>query len=645
MHDWITLEAPAALDRLRPRLEAVFAGRDGRLTEFVDRLEPEFERIFRLTHQLYGWRWDFAWQLEAILAEAAAAALRRPKRLRRRDREADLAWLTDPATVWASVYVDHFAGDLQGLRRAVPHLLSLGVTHLHLMPLYAVPAGPNDGGYAVSDYRRVRPDLGTTEDLASVIEHLGDNGIGVALDFVTNHTADDHPWAEAAKRGDPHHRGFYFVFDDRTVPDRYAPSLREIFPDRGGDAFTWRTDLAGPHGGAWVWTTFHEYQWDLDYRNPAVLAAMLGELLFLANLGPAVVRMDATPFLWKQEGTTCENLPEAHLVLQLLEALTRVTAPSVLLLSEAIVHPDDVARFVRPDECRLGYNPLVMALTWEAVATRRTELLADALTHRMQLPEGCQWLTYLRCHDDIGWGFADEDALRLGLDPAGHRRFLNAFYAGEFEGSFAAGARFQDNPRTGDARISGTLASLAGLERSLVADDPPAVDLAVRRILALHTVMATSVGIPLLFLGDEIAQLNDYAAAADPARDGDNRWMHRPRFDWEALARAEEGLGPAAPVLAGVRRLLRLRRRHPALGAGTAEIVPQPDPAVLAYLRAVPGDAVAVVVNLADREAVAHLHLEGDWVDDLAEGNIPVHPVQMPLGAYGVRILTRRDRR
>jgi amylosucrase len=621
--DWISAEAARVFPKMLARLDPLFTDHERRRNTFAERLEPEFERIFRLMHQLYGWQWNFAYQLEAFLTVIAAAWDDRPKWLRQRD-EQPVTWTNDPATTWAMTYVERFTGTIPRLLDRAPHLRSLGITHLHLMPPYAVPDGPNDGGYAVSSYRATRPDLGTMAELVSVIRALDAAGISVVLDFVANHTAEDHPWAEAAKRGEPPYDRYYFLFDERSQVEPWAPYLREIFPDRGGDAFTWRSDVAGPNGGKWVWTTFYPFQWDLDYSNPEVLVAMTGELLHIANLGPSVVRMDATPFLWKRPGTSCENLPEAHTLLQLMNAAASIAAPSVRFLSEAIVHPDDVTRFVRADECALGYNPLVMASTWEAVATRRTTLLADALSRRARLPEGCQWLTYLRSHDDIGWGFADEDALRLGIDPVGHRRFLNSFFSGEFDLSFAAGARFQDNPRTGDARISGTTASLAGLELALAAADLPSTDLAVARVIAMETIAFTSVGIPMIYLGDEIGICNHYRYADEPEHAGDNRWMHRPPYDWGALADAEaDPASPAGRILRAIRGLVEFRAGHPSLGNGAPHVMPTGDPAVIAFTRRSRSDRVLVVVNLADRAAEVSLDLGQEKWKDIGGDRVP----------------------
>ncbi len=631
MDSWAPTAARQALGRAERRLRKPFADHDKRWRRFSARLESEAERIFELAHSLYGWRWDFAWHLEELLVVAARASAARSKWLRKRDRDADHSWMTAPETLWGQCYVDRFAGDFSGLYRSRGYLRDLGVTHLHVMPPYLTPRGRSDGGYAVSDYRRTRPELGTMSEFRRVIREFERADIDVVLDFVANHTADDHPWAKAARRGDARFRKFYLMFADRTEPDRFVPWLREIFPDRGGDAFTWRPDVA--EDGAWVWTTFHEYQWDLDYRNPEVLTAMTGEIMFLANLGASVIRMDATPFLWKRQGTSCENLPETHQLLQLFNALMAVVAPSVRLLSEAIVHPDDVEKFIRPEECQLGYNPLVMSSLWEALATRDTSLLGAALRRHSVRTEGCQRISYLRCHDDIGWGFADEDAQLLEVDPRGHREFLNRFYAGDFPGSFAAGELFQHNPRTGDARMSGSLASLAGLQRALEAGDEAETALAVARILMLNAVMLTCAGIPLIYLGDELGQLND-----EEARDGpDNRWMHRGVFDWKRLARARQGEGPEALIFEGMLRLIDFKKSCAALDDTTPEVIDTGDRGVLAFRRGNAEGELIVVANFTPEPKSPALAVDGRWRD--AWSNAEIGGEFGELGPYGFCLL------
>jgi amylosucrase len=606
IQDWHVTESVRTIARLWPRLAGVFPpGTEARRAAFEARLGKNLPRLLAALHDLYGWRYDFFWHLEQLLRTAADSAVARAEDLAALDaaREAAPAWFEDHRVLGAVCYVDRFAGSLAGLRARIPYLRRLGLGYLHLMPLFRSPPGENDGGYAVSDYRMVDPALGTMAELSALARELRRAGISLVLDLILNHTADDHPWALAAKAGNAEAQALYWMFDDRRLPDRYQPHLRAIFPERGGDSFTWRPDVPGPHGGKWVWTTFYPFQWDLNYRNPALLTAIAGEMLFLASQGVEVLRLDAVPFLWKEPGTNCESRPEAHTVVRALNAVAAIAAPALVLKSEAIVHPDEVVRWVGAEECRLSYHPLLMALLWEALATGETRLLADALARRHALPEGTAWISYLRCHDDIGWGFADEDALRLGLRPADHRAFLNAFYCGRVPMSFARGLPFQENPATGDCRICGTLASLAGLEQAEEAGDPVAVDLALRRILMLHGIILTVGGVPLLYLGDEIAQLNDYGFRDDPRTAADARWVHRPRFPDDRLARAlaptEES--PEARVFRGLERLLALRRATPALAGNRLHLVELESPHLLAYRREHAGARCLVLASFSAR--------------------------------------------
>ena len=527
---WIEEQAQRSLNRLLPRVKPLFKGKPhSAWPAFQRRLKPNFPRLFKLYHHLYSDQYDFFYHLEDLLAVMARSWLERADELKALDdqREADVFWYQSNQMLGGVLYVDLFAGNLEGVRTKIPYFKELGLSYLHLMPLFRAPEGDNDGGYAVSSYREVNPSLGSMQQLSDLAGELRKVGISLVVDLVFNHTSDEHAWAMAAKNGDAEFEGYYWIYPDRKMPDAYEASLREIFPDEHPGAFTYRKEL-----GKWVWTTFHSYQWDLNYSNPTVFNRMAGEMLFLANAGVEVLRLDAVAFIWKKLGTRCENLEEAHLLIQAFNAVSRIAAPALLFKSEAIVHPDDVAKYISLDECQISYNPLLMALLWNSLATREVRLLNLALRERFQLPTGCAWVNYIRCHDDIGWTFSDDDAARLGINGYDHRRFLNSFYTGRFEGSFARGLPFQENPKTGDARISGTAASLAGLEKALKEGDAGEVDLAIRRILLIHTVILSIGGIPLIYLGDEVGALNEYAYRNDPAKAHDSRWVHRPATDW-----------------------------------------------------------------------------------------------------------------
>ena len=533
-----------------------------RLT-FAERRAREITRLERLLREIYGDDDRLDTQFRGLLADLAASWDARSPDLKELDRQrlADPAWFESNRMLGGVCYVDRYAGTLQGLRDRIPYFRELGLTYLHLMPLFLAPAENSDGGYAVSSYRQVAPALGTMDDLRQVADDLRSNGISLVVDFVFNHTSDEHEWARKARAGVPEFEDYYWIFPDRTMPDAFEQTTREIFPDDHPGSFVQLDD------GRWVWTTFHTFQWDLNYSNPAVFRAMANEMLFLANQGVSVLRMDAVAFIWKQLGTSCENLPQAHLLLQAFNAVCRIAAPSVLFKSEAIVHPDEVVEYISPGECQLSYNPLQMALIWETLATRDARMLSQALERRHTTPPGTAWVNYVRSHDDIGWTFADEDAAELGVDGFDHRRFLNEFYVGRFPGSFARGVPFQENPKTGDARVSGTTASLAGLE----AGDP----LAVRRILLAHSIILSTGGLPQLYLGDEVGQLNDYSYVDDPAHRDDSRWVGRPPVSGRPLrtaavlrdARRSALPEPAAPDRdpvehAGVRRQPADRLRH-----------------------------------------------------------------------------------
>ena len=601
----IAREARRTLVRLWPRLEATFAVERERDPDgwaaFAERAERHLPALFGPLVHVYGARDDFLFHLEAILEGCARSWLERSAPLRDPDRarEADPAWFASNEMLAAVCYVDRWAGDLAGLRTRIPYLRELGVRYLHLMPLFAAPAGNSDGGYAVSSYREVDPALGTMAELAALAAELRGVGISLCLDFVFNHTSDEHAWAVEARAHPDDERCAYLMFPDRALPDAYDRTLREIFPETRRGSFTWVPEAGA--SGRWVWTTFNSFQWDLNYANPLVFRRMAGEMLFLANQGIEILRLDAVAFVWKRLGTASESLPEAHLLVRAFNAVCRIAAPSLLFLSEAIVHPAEVATYVDPLECQLSYNPLLMALSWEALATRDARLLARSMRRWHGLPTGCAWVNYVRSHDDIGWTFDDADAGALGIDGYHHRRFLNSFYTGRFEGSFARGLPFQENPDTRDARISGTTASLAGLETALAEEGPAEIELALDRIARLTSVALAIGGIPLLYLGDELATLNDYRYVDDPAKAADSRWVHRPALDPDALARRADPDTIEGRLFTRLTHLIAIRRREP-LFAGTEATFPDlGNDHVLALVRHADRRCLIALANVTER--------------------------------------------
>ena len=591
------------LERLLPRLDQEFAATApaAEWATFRRRLDTHFPHLFAHLLALYGDQYDFFYQLERILAMAAQAWLDRPAELKALDaaREADPTWFQSEKMLGGVCYVDLFAGDLKCLRAQIPYFQELGLTYLHLMPLFLAPEGDNDGGYAVSDYRTVDPRLGVMQDLRDLSADLRQAGMSLVLDFIFNHTSDEHRWAKAALAGDPDHADYYFLFADRTLPDAYERTLREIFPDKHPGSFTFREEV-----GMWVWTTFNIFQWDLNYHNPGAFRGMAGEMLYLANAGAEVLRLDALAFTWKEMGTVCESLPKAHVLVQAFNALLRIAAPSLLFKSEAIVHPDEVAKYISAEECQLSYNPLLMALLWNSLATREVRMLRHSMGYRFAIDDDCAWVNYVRCHDDIGWTFDDADADALGINGFDHRRFLNAFYTGRFPGSFARGLPFQENPRTGDARISGTLASLAGLEHALHLGSASEIDLAIRRICLLHAVILSIGGVPLIYLGDEIGTINDYTYVGDPAKVTDSRWVHRPQTDLAKMERRHDPVAIEGRIYLALRHLIDLRKHTPAFAGNAMEVINLGNDHVFAYVRTAHGHTdsqrVLVLANFSE---------------------------------------------
>ena len=509
--------------------------------------------------------------LGSLLASASRAISERDPELAVLDagREADPTWFQAADRLGYVAYCEQFGPTIRDVEARVPYLRSLGVTYFHLMKVIAPRPEPNDGGFAVLDYRDVDPALGTMDDLRSLATVLRRNGITLCIDVVMNHTAREHSWAAAARSGDITKRAYYLLYADRVEPDDWEASLPEVFPEMAPGNFTWDAEL-----NAWVWTTFNTYQWDLNYANPSVLVEMLDVMLFLANVGIDALRLDAVAFTWKVKGTDCQNQPEAHLIAQILRRFTNLAAPGVLIKAEAIVGPRQLTAYLgehgaqgQRAECQLAYHNQLMVMTWSALASGDAVLMTAAMRRLSNAPRDAAWATYIRCHDDIGWAVDDDDAATVGINAPLHRRFLAEFYRGDFPGSFARGTSFSVNAETGDERTCGSTASLAGLVRGFDSGNDVDTQRAIKRIVLAYA-LASSFGMPLVYMGDEIGMRNDLSYLNDPSRAGDSRWMQRPRMDWESVERASMPGTVEHGVAEALRHVFRARADTPVLAQG-----------------------------------------------------------------------------
>ena len=481
-----------------------------------------------------------------------------------REREKDPEWYHGNSLVGMQMYVENFAGDLKGVADRLDYITDCGVNYLHFMSLLECPKEHSDGGYAISDFRRVQPELGTMDDLRQLTSLCHQRGVSCCLDFVMNHTSDEHEWAKAARAGSAKDRSRYFFFDSWEVPYAFERTVPQVFPTTAPGNFT-QLD-----SGDIVMTTFYPYQWDLDYSNPLVFNDMTENMLFLANAGIDVIRLDAVPYIWKQLGTDCRNLPQVHSIVRMMRIVCEIVCPSVLLLGEVVMEPSKVAPYfgtVDKPECNMLYNVTTMASTWNSVATRDVRLLSRQMGKIAELPNDYVFLNYLRCHDDIGWGLDYDWLASQGMREDSHKQYLNDYFTGRFKGSVARGELYNDDKVLRDARLCGTTASLCGVEAALWDSDKEALDLAIDADIMLHAFMFSQSGIPVIYSGDEIGQLNDYMYHADINKKFDSRYIHRGRFDWSLADRRADPDSVQGRLFAAITKLEKTRRANKAFSS------------------------------------------------------------------------------
>ena len=600
--------------------------------EFSARFARHRAELSRLYRELY--HGDTA-AFDRFVEMLYAAYEARPEELKTMDRarEADPDWYKGHELVGMLLYVNAFAGTLDGVRRKLDYLQEGGVNYLHLMPLLESPVGRSDGGYAVSDFRKVQPELGTMEDLAALAADCHERGMAVCLDFVMNHTSEDHAWARRARAGEKAYQDRYFFYDSWDIPNAYEQTVPQVFPTTAPGNFTWCEAVQKV-----VMTTFYPYQWDLNYANPVVFQDMTDNMLNLCNHGVDVVRLDAVPYIWKALGTTCRNLPQVHTLVRMMRMVCEIVCPGTLLLGEVVMEPSRVVPYfgsVDRPECHMLYNVTTMATLWHTVATGDVRLLRHQMEQVFALPREYTFLNYLRCHDDIGWGLDYEFLHRLGQEQVPHKRFLNDYLTGFFPGSTARGELYNDDPKLMDARLCGTTASLCGIEAARKAEDETALAAAVTLDKMLHAFMFTLSGVPVLYSGDEVGRENDYSYHWDPLKREDSRYLHRGNMDWALAEQRRDKAAPAGQLFSAIHRMVSLRMKYPVFDDGADTwLLDTGNDAVMGVGRYYRGQKLLAVFNFSRQKQTAWLKETEDYRDLMTGRKRDAGTVALPAGGF-----------
>ena len=594
---------------------------------FQKRLERHYDELKWLYMELYHNEDMFA----ELCSQMYEYYMKRRESLKERDleREAEPGWFKKNGMLGMMLYIDNFAGNLKGVKEKLSYLVSCNVNCIHLMPFLDSPKGRSDGGYAVADFRKVKPELGTMEDLAELAEDCHKREMNLCMDFVMNHTSEDHEWAIRAKSGDGEYMSRYFFYHNYDIPSQYEKTVPQVFPTTAPGNFTWV-----PEAGHFVMTTFYPYQWDLNYQNPRVFNEMMYNFLYFANQGMDIIRIDAVPYIWKQLGTPCRNLPQVHTIVRMMRMIGEIVCPSVALLGEVVMEPEKVVPYfgtVEKPECHMLYNVTTMATTWNSVATKDTRLLKQQLDTVNKLPREYTFLNYLRCHDDIGWGLDFGTLKSWGMKEVDHKRFLNDYFTGKFPGSPSRGELYNDDPVTQDARFCGTTASMCGVESAGFEQNEEKMEKAIRADLMLHAYMLSQSGIPMLYSGDEIGQVNDYSYKKDPDKCVDSRYIHRGAFRWDLTENCQNPDTVQGKIFQTLSKLEHIRKNNTIFDA-SANVYTYDvhDNAILGIMRVKDDETFYSFYNFSDQDKTAWMYEEGEYENLLTGEKVQLKDVKIP---------------
>lgn len=611
----------------------------------MSKAEKVFQQRMDRHHDELRWLYMELYQNDDMFAELCSQMyeyyMQRNEQLQKmdQDREKEPGWYKKNDILGMMMYIDNYAENLKGVEEKLDYLEECQVNYIHLMPFLDTPKGRSDGGYAVSDFRRVQPQLGTMDDLESLTAACHKKGMNVCMDFVMNHTSEDHEWAMRARQGDGEYMSRYFFFRDYAMPAEYEKTVPQVFPTTAPGNFTWLQEA-----GHFVMTTFYPYQWDLNYRNPRVFNEMVYNFLFLANKGIDVMRIDAVPYIWKEIGTNCRNLPQVHTIVRMMRMISEIVCPGVLLLGEVVMEPEKVVPYfgtVEKPECHMLYNVTTMATTWHTVATRDIRLLKMQMDVVSGLPKDYVFLNYLRCHDDIGWGLDYQWLKRFGIKEVSHKKYLNDFLTGVIPEAFGRGELYNSDPTSGDARLCGTTASLCGIEKAAYERNEPALEQAVQLDLMLHAYMLTQSGIPVIYSGDEIGQENDYSYHKEPDRWGDSRYLHRGKFRWDLEQKRSQQGTVQQKLFDGIKKLEQIRKNSELFYTdASVHTFDTLDDSVLGIVREYGDLKLTALFNFSEFNKVVQLDEEGAY-GDLISGK-KKEGKEVNIQGYGVYWLLKK---
>ncbi|MGN1166487.1 MAG: alpha-amylase family glycosyl hydrolase [Lachnospiraceae bacterium] len=609
----------------------------------MSKTEDIFQRRLKKHHDELRWLYMELYQNGDMFAELCSQMHEyykvRKQKLKKRDevREREPDWFKKNDMLGMMLYIDNFAEDMKGVKEKIPYLESCNVNCIHLMPFLDSPKGRSDGGYAVADFRKVKPELGTMEELSDLADACHKKGINLCMDFVMNHTSEDHEWAIRARQGDGEYMSRYFFYNKYDIPKKYEETVPQVFPTTAPGNFTYLPDT-----GHFVMTTFYSYQWDLNYKNPRVFNEMMYNFLFLANQGMDIIRIDAVPYIWKELGTQCRNLPQVHTIVRMMRMVSEIVCPSVILLGEVVMEPEKVVPYfgtVEKPECHMLYNVTTMATTWNCVATKDTRLLRKQMDVVNNLPKEYTFLNYLRCHDDIGWGLEYPTLKEWGMKEISHKRFLNEYFTGKIAGSVSRGELYNDDPVTQDARFCGTTASMCGIESAGFEKNKLKMNEAIKMDIMLHAYMLTQSGIPMLYSGDEIGQVNDYSYKEDPDKWIDSRYIHRGNFRWDLAEKRKDKKSVEGRIFTALNQLETIRREE-AVFEATANVYTYDvhEDSVLCIMRENNRERFFGIFNFNDCEKTAWMQENGEYTDLLTGKEIVVKNIKVPgHGFYWIK--------
>lgn len=558
-------------------------------TEFKGDWESLYVQRYNRHIDELKWLYMELYSNESMLSELCYQIhnffIERDEGLKNRDvtRENNPDWYRKSKMTGMALYIDHFADTIKGVEQSIEHLQKCNINYVHFMPFFETTRYRTDDQYAITDFRKTMEKIGKIEDLCHLTKLCHEKSINVSVDFIMNRTSNEHEWAKKAMHGDVEYMNRY------------------------------------------VTKTDHSYEWDLNYKNPRVLNEMMYNYMFIANLGTDLIQINEIEDIWKGESQNCSKVSQIHTIARIMRIISEIVCPGVLLLGNVKNDMKNAITYFGEDEkpeFHMVYQKTFMNEVWNSVATRNVKLLQTKLDVINKYPKEYVFVNYLRNHEKLNWNL-DYDFLYKNqkINQKMHREYLNEYFLGRTGYSNSRGEVENNSDNSEKICFCGTTASMCGLEKAIDENNKKEINQAIKLEIMLYAYLFIQSGIPVIYSGDEIGQMNDYSYKENRDKMRDIQNVCRGKFDWSKAVKVVDEYSIEGKIMRGLNKIQVVKNRENTFcQIADVRVVDTKNNSVICIAREFAGEKILGIFNFSEHEKIVNIDEEEGIYEDLLSG-------------------------